>query len=211
MPSRYWDSFASTSRQKSDMNFTHTMRKALPEAIGGLDQWAQRCHECSLALIRTGLLPDDARVARGWCGSISSQHSWVVIGNPYDENAPVLDGTLWSYTDQKPRLFFCPKGNLQYQPHGAGSIWEYGRPDAPVDEVITLKTKLSKTAADFLTMAAPNGLDYLGWSVLAHAPVGGWPAREIISAMYDDERLGPLIPIDIVGMLTDKNPGGLYW
>lgn len=28
--------------------------------------------------------------------------------------------------------------------------------------------------------------------------------------MYNDERLGHFVPIDIVGMLTDLNPAGLY-
>ncbi len=185
-------------------------KKQLIEAIGGLDSWDKQCHACSLALIRTGLLPDDARVARGWCGSVASQHSWVVLGSPYDETAPILDGTLWSYTGQSPRLFFCPRGNLQYTPHGAGSIWEYGCPEGPTDKIIELDANFSKTATDFLDMAAPNGLDRLGWNVLAHAPVGGWPAKEIIGAMYDDLRLRALIPIDVVGMLTDRNPGGLY-
>ncbi len=180
------------------------------EAIGGLDKWAKRCHECSLAIVRSGLLPDNARVARGWCGSVDSQHSWVVLGNPYGENTPIIDGTLWSYTNQAPRLFFNPKGNLQYTPHGAGSIWDYGRPDDRNGEVITL-AGLSKTAKDFLDIAGPLGLDYMGWSVLAHAPVGGWPAKEIISAMYDDDRLSALVPIDVVGMITDKNPDELYF
>lgn len=193
------------------MKLSPAMKTALVDAIGGLDQWAHRCHECSLALVRTGLLDQDARVARGFCGSVASQHSWVVIGDPYDENAPIVDGTLWSYTDQDPRLFVNPRGNAQYTPHGAGSIWEYGKPDAPTKDVITLDAELPKLAADFLEMMAPDGLDYRGWNVIAHAPVSGWPAREIIGAMYDDERLRALIPVDIVGMLTDKNPGGLYW
>ena len=38
----------------------------------------------------------------------------------------------------------------------------------------------------------------------------GWPSREIIAAAYADDRLRVLIPIDIVGMLTDANPGGLF-
>jgi len=178
--------------------------------IGGLDKWAKRCHECSLAIVRTGLLADNARVARGWCGSVGSQHSWVVLGNPYDENTPIIDGTLWSYTNQTPRLFVNLRGNLQYKPHGAGSIWDYGRPDDRSGEVITL-SGLSKTAKDFLDAAGPSGLDYTGWSVLANAPVGGWPAKEILSAMYEDDRLSALIPIDVVGMVTDKNPGDLYF
>ena len=186
-------------------------KKKLIKAIGGLEKWAKRCHECSIALIRTGLLPDSARVARGWCGSVTSQHSWVVIGDPYDEYAPILDGTLWSYTDQDPMLFYCPRGNNQYTPHGAGSIWNYGRPADPTGEVIELDADLSKEARDFLALAAPNGLDRWGWQSLATSPVGGWPSKEIISAMDDDERLSALVPIDIVGMLTDKNPSELYF
>jgi hypothetical protein len=51
--------------------------------------------------------------------------------------------------------------------------------------------------------------DRQGWSVLAHAPVGGWPAGEIIDAMCESG-LDAVIPIDIVGMVTDRNPQGLY-
>jgi hypothetical protein len=62
-----------------------------------------------------------------------------------------------------------------------------------------------------MELAAPDGLDIRGWHVLAHSPVRGWPAAEIIGAMYDTPRLKMIPPIDIVGMLTDKNPNGLYW
>ena len=42
------------------------------------------------------------------------------------------------------------------------------------------------------------------------APVEDWPAGEIFAAMDDTEGLKALVPIDKLGMLTDRNPGGLY-
>jgi hypothetical protein len=38
----------------------------------------------------------------------------------------------------------------------------------------------------------------------------GWPSSEIIAAMDDTDELRALVPIDILGMVTDRNPGGLY-
>jgi hypothetical protein len=40
--------------------------------------------------------------------------------------------------------------------------------------------------------------------------VEGWPAAEIIDAIYNTPELTTWVPIDIVGMLTDRNPKGLY-
>lgn len=37
-----------------------------------------------------------------------------------------------------------------------------------------------------------------------------WPAAEIIAAIDDTKALSALVPIDILGMLTDRNPSGLY-
>lgn len=54
-------------------------------------------------------------------------------------------------------------------------------------------------------------LDRRAWHLLAsQAPVLGWPAAEIIAAMDDTEELSAFVPIDRLGMLTDRNPGGLY-
>jgi len=39
----------------------------------------------------------------------------------------------------------------------------------------------------------------------------GWPAREIIQAAIGVKKIAVLVPIDVRGMLTDENPGGLYW
>ncbi len=52
-------------------------------------------------------------------------------------------------------------------------------------------------------------LDRRGWATLAHAPVEGWPAGEILGAMCDSG-MEAVVPIDIIGMLTDRNPSGLY-
>ena len=38
-----------------------------------------------------------------------------------------------------------------------------------------------------------------------------WPAGPILTAMAETRGLKALIPIDILGMNTDLNPGGLYW
>jgi hypothetical protein len=76
--------------------------------------------------------------------------------------------------------------------------------------VIKLKKKLSPMAEDFLQRCSPVGLDRRGWHFLANAPVGGWPSREIIGAMADDRRVSVFVPIDVLGMLTDRNPSGLY-
>jgi hypothetical protein len=40
----------------------------------------------------------------------------------------------------------------------------------------------------------------------------GWPAREVLEAFLDQHpTMAPLVPIDLVGMLTDRNPQELYW
>ena len=59
----------------------------------------------------------------------------------------------------------------------------------------------------FLNLLGP--LDKNGWITLAHAPVERWPAGEIIDAMCESGLEG-YVPIDIVGMTTDRNPSGLY-
>ena len=59
--------------------------------------------------------------------------------------------------------------------------------------------------------AVVGPLDYGGWSILAnYCPVEGWPAGEIYAAMDDTPALKSLVPIDRLGMLTNRNPGRLY-
>lgn len=174
-----------------------------------LVDFAQQCHAASLALARA--LDCGARVARGTCLGVPGQHSWVVLGpDCYDPRVAVLDPTLWSYQGREPYVWSGSAGRGSYRPHGLGSIWTYGQPPRPAGPVIDLAVDPGKEARDFLALAAPKGLDRVGWSVLLHSPVGGWPAAEIVAAAARTPALAAVPPVDIVGMLTDLNPGELY-
>lgn len=190
-------------------------------AIGiPVERWAHQCHAISLAIVKAGLLGPEARVARGWAKGVAGQHSWIVLGNPYDREAVIVDPTLWSYVNRNPSLADVPtiyvaqrkRSIWEHTPHGEGSIFEYGRPSWGGGQVIELApeaaARLTPHGQRWLAMIGP--LDRAGWMEVAHAPVSGWPAAEVISAMYDTPQLSSLVPVDIVGMLTDRNPSGLY-
>lgn len=167
------------------------------------------CHAASIALVRSEAFTE-ARVARGGCPGVMGQHSWVVLGNDcYDPNVTVIDPTLWSYDEKVKGLYVGKAKARPHTPHGSGSIWEWGRPYHHGQETVELDTTgLSPRALAFLETVGP--LDRKGWAQLAHAPVEGWPSDEIIAAMWQDKRIGALIPIDIVGMATNLNPHGIY-
>jgi len=171
---------------------------------------AKNCHAVSLAIVQSGIFPG-ARVARGWAKGVTGQHSWVVVGDPYDLDAYILDATLWSYDPDVPDVW---QGSLRdgvHAPHGAGHFMKGTPPDHHGGDTIHLtpSTPLSEKAARWLrTVGAP--FDYRGWAEVAHLPVIGWPAGEILGAMADTPKLAALIPIDILGMTTDRNPSGLY-
>jgi hypothetical protein len=173
------------------------------------DSWAKDCHAVALAIVKSDLISGDRRVARGWCEGVGGQHSWVVVGKDcYAPDAQIIDPTLWSYVDSVEGVWYGTTADGLHTPHGAGSIWAWGRPSHGGGESIP-SPDVEGAAADFLKMLGP--LDYVGWSVLASsAPVGGWPAAEVIKAMALDKELSGLVPIDRVGMLTDLNPSGLY-
>jgi hypothetical protein len=178
---------------------------AILEVLEPVEQWAYRCHEASLYLVRSGVLGDECRVARGACKGVGGQHSWVVVGmDCYDEDAVIVDPTLWSYDKAVRGIWTGTARNGRHVPHGKGSIWEWGRPDTPTGPEVKLTPRepLSDEAQAFLGLLGP--LDRKGWAVLAHAPVEDWPSAEIIAAMHDTEGIGPLVPVDIVGMLTDR-------
>lgn len=180
------------------------------EILGApFESTAQHCHEVSLAIVKHGPF-DNARVARGVCYRVGSQHSWVVLGDPYDPDAPIIDATLWSYNPEVTGVWTGDMQDGWHLPHGWGHIWNYGHPaGADADPIkLTPGFELSAEAEEFLDILGP--LDRQGWALLAHAPVGGWPAGEIIAAMDDTPELAALVPIDILGMTTDRNPGGLY-
>jgi hypothetical protein len=169
-------------------------------AIGmPIARWAKQCHVVSLKIVKSDLFPV-ARVARGW---------WVVVGTDcYADDAEIVDATLWSYDDRVPVVWHGSAQEGRHKPHGHGSIWKWGKPPTGSDEPIALTAALSEAAREFLRMIEP--LDQRGWNNLFAAPMGGWPSREIIEAAYDDPRLSHLIPIDVVGMVTDRNPAELY-
>lgn len=172
------------------------------------DQWHTHCHEISLAMVKKGVV--EGRVARGGCSGIRGQHSWIIAGNDcYASDARIVDPTLWTYRDDVSEIWEGSYAQGWHSPHGQGSIWEYGRPPHPTGEIITLDSEgFSSFANTFLEMMGP--LDYRGWAALLNSPVEGWPAAEIIDRCEDHPKLRALSPIDVVGMLTDRNPQGLY-
>jgi len=182
------------------------------EVLTPLSDYAKNCHAASLALVRAGI---GTRVARGFCRGVSSQHSWVSTSiNCYDATSLIIDPTLWSHqgADTEPYIWIGTlKSEPTHRPHGSGSIWTYGRPQDPTGPIIKLKPNLilSTEAKQFLKLLGP--LDREGWQVLSGSPVGGWPAREIFAAMDDTPELSAMVPIDIIGMVTDRNPGNLYF
>jgi hypothetical protein len=184
------------------------------DILGDVDSYAHNCHGASLALVRAGIAPK-CRVARGSCQGVGGQHSWVVLGmDCYNTKATIIDPTLWSYCSDVHGIYVGDQRKHSHRPHGAGSIWKdtAGYPPFAGDlRGIPLAVSVSRRAMSFLSILAPDGhLDRRQWSFLASAPVGGWPAVEIITAMDDTPTLSPLVPIDRLGMLTDRNPGGLY-
>lgn len=200
---------------------------AIPDKVRRTNKmlaWAHDCHRAAVTLVRSGKMPVGARVARGWHPCVRGQHSWVTLGDCYDPDVTIIDPTLWSYlkadpagkVPHPPSIAIGDAANYDGKPHGHGSIWDFGRPDPVLFGTGTLisrpkapKGGWSEDAVDFMREVGP--LNIFGWGFLAsQCPVGGWPAAEIIGAMYCDKRLAAMVPIDKVGMLTDYNPGGLY-
>lgn len=181
------------------------------KVMGGAFETMTRhaCHSVSLALVKAGLF-DGARVARGFCEGVGGQHSWVAIGDPYHPDTVIVDATWWSYKDGVEPIYVGTLAEGWHHPHGQGSIWDWGRPEEATGEVIELTPtfELSYPAQTFLELLGP--LDRQGWAVLSSAPVEGWPAGEIFAAMDDTKAVKALVKIDILGMTTDRNPGGLY-
>lgn len=181
------------------------------EAVGPLEGWAKNCHGASLALVRSGLLPKGSRVARGFATGVGI-HSWVVVSTQYgvyDLSNWVVDITLWSYVREARRLYVGKASHWPHVPHGHGQLRLRGRD--PVGPVLKLEGPVLPMVEAFLQMYAPAGLDYLGWMALMSGPMQGWPSKELVLAAYHTPVVKRTIPIDIVGMLTDENPGSLYW
>lgn len=185
------------------MNIKYLKQKAR-KVLDPLERYGRQCHAASIALVQAGI---GDRVARGTCPGVGGQHSWVVIGDPYRPTL-IIDPTLWSYDSSVKGIWVGVDHG--HRPFGAGQIWDWGKPCAGNGPIVPLTPKVpfSQEAKLFLEMLGP--LDERGWSALTKAPVGGWPASEIIAAIDDTEQLSVFVPIDILGMVTDRNPGGLY-
>lgn len=177
------------------------------EVLAPLNKWKHNCHGASLAVIKSAI---GGRVARGWCLGVMSQHSWVTLGDCYDPKAIIIDPTLWSYDRKVKGVWIGTLASGRHKPHGVGSIWAYGKPAPPIEAPIRLKprTLLSAEASYFLSLLGP--LDLRGWNTLANGPMEDWPAGEVLAAMDDTKELSSLVPVDRLGMLTNRNPGGLY-
>jgi hypothetical protein len=196
---------------------TAAIRRVTAETLDPLERWAHQCHGASLKLVSERIF-GQARVARGACSGVGGQHSWVVIGDDcYDRGAVIVDPTLWSYRGGNPRVWVGSLADGLHTPHGSGSIWAWGRPNEASGPVVELTPRrpFSPAARMFLDLLGP--LDREGWIMLAHAPMQGWPAAEIIDAICETpdpslrgQTFQGYVPVDVVGMLTDRNPSGLY-
>lgn len=173
------------------------------------DKVAHNCHAVSVAIVKSGKFPG-SRVARGWADGVSSQHSWVVMGDPYDRTARILDATLWSYDPEVTGVWHGDLASGRHHPHGEGHFLTGDMPYNHGGREIRLiiNRPSSAEAREFLAMLGP--LDYRGWSDVAHLPVEGWPAGEILGYMDDTPAVSVLVPVDRLGMLTDRNPQGIY-
>ena len=189
--------------------------------------WFHQCHAASIQIVESGLFPG-ARVARGDADGVGGQHSWVVLNSDvgpayadcYDHDARILDATLWSYDGDVKGIWrgrninrHVPKGFGGYMSGNLPTMADHG------DRTMVWEgaEKLGYQARGFLLdlgfitygdrRAASTAV---GWMKLANLPVFGWPAEEILDTMADDPRLAAFIPVDVLGMLTLRNPGGLY-
>lgn len=187
-----------------------------PSHYQDFGDFAHDCHSVSLALVRSGLLgeggPKGPRVARGSCMGVGGQHSWVVLGHPYDDEAIIVDITLWSYNDRQPRIWLGSMQSGLHRPKGCGQIFDSERPYSRGGETVLLDTReMSPHAREFLRLIGP--LDAFGWAALwSRSGMKGWPAKEILEAFVDQyPTMAALVPVDILGMITDRNPQDLYW
>jgi hypothetical protein len=186
--------------------------KEVEEAVGLLEYWEHNCHGAALALVQSGLLPEGARVARGWAKGVRGQHSWAIVVSTatiYDGANTVVDITLHGYVPEAPRLYIAKAKAWPHRPHGQGELRTLG-PERTGPR-IDLDVDLSTSAQRFLKMWAPRGLDIKGWMTLFNGPMQGWPSKELVAAGYQTKAVRVMIPLDIVGMLTDENPSSLYF
>lgn len=178
--------------------------------------WAQQCHAVSAAIVKSSLFePGTCRVARGSCSGVGGQHSWVVFGNPYDEKVLLLDCTLWSYDPDAP-MVYAQRGTAgganrwRYRPKGWGSHWQTGIPQTDYEHDMTPAALDGDPLIALFRQHVGGPLSRRWWAQFLDGPVGGWPYPEWLPILAADPALAPLIPVDVLGMGTYLNPGGLY-
>lgn len=189
------------------------------------DTWRNQCHAVSHAIVQAGIVPH-ARVARGVCDGVGAavQHSWIVaptasgqLGDCYADNAVIIDPTLWTFRSDVTGIYVARADEHRWhRPHGKGDhIMNVGRPRRPAAGEATIP--LAQSELDRLSSEARWWLDRMfgpltrdGWFDLVHMTVIGWPSDEIIRAVQNTPGLKSFTPVDIVGMLTNLDPGGLY-
>lgn len=175
-------------------------------ALAPMKRWSKQCHAASVRLVESGVIPG-ARVARGTCRMVPGQHSWVCIGDPYADNVLILDPTLWSYTGVAAEVWVGERKRFNHRPFGYGNIFAWGRPpNCKLKQAVSLPEPeggWTSAAKTFLEMLGPIDMD--GWRILAHAPVQGWPATEIMTQMCrHSESMRMMIPVDIRGMVCNE-------
>jgi hypothetical protein len=201
---------------KTDTDLT----TAIESAIGPLDKWAHQCHAASLALVRSGVLQDHIggtwRVARGVCKGVGGQHSWTVQGDVYDRTALIVDITLWSYDAEQDRVWVGTMGEDKlHRPFGDNDIWAAGCPLPGDGPDMPLDLPPGHRGSPFYNMLRDHVAytDRAFWMRLWSSNcMLGWPAAELLETFLDTyPDCAGLVPVDIIGMLTDRNPDGLYW
>lgn len=196
------------------------LQEVIERDLGPLERFSHQCHAASIQIVQSGVLGRPARVARGACKRVAGQHSWVVLsgepGSMYREETLIIDPTLWSYDSSVEGIWLGTLEDGRHYPRGVGSIMHSGCPQSSGGEEIELNWPQhpSQLASYWLNSMfrknASGPLDRKFWMGLSSGPMEDWPAREFIEAMANTDKLKALIPVDVLGMVTDLNPGKLY-
>lgn len=127
-----------------------------------LEDFAHQCHIASLRLVQSEDFQQRigrCRVARGSCKGVPGQHSWVVIGwDCYDDEAMIVDPTLWSYDKDIQGVWVGSYKDGLHRPHGKGSIFDWGRPKPAEGSPVTLTPTASRSARSADRTGRPGGL-----------------------------------------------------
>lgn len=200
-----------------------------PEEIGRIigipfenNGWHNNCHAVSLAFLRKGLV--EGRVARGSAEGVGV-HSWIVLAqepgvkpNCYLDTAQILDPTIHCWHPGMEPLWQGIMADGMHHLPGRDSIWNHGCPlpgDGPPLELVVPDGPDPMGRRAFLKLLETTGggpVTMETFRALYHGPLQGWPAGALLDLLLDQHPdFETWVPIDVVGMLTERNPDGLYW